>query len=453
MATPRTGTAESIVHFLRTPSGRIFSRIWFGQLVSSVGTYLTRFGLAIWVYADTGSTMQLSLIVLSGTLPALVLSPFAGALVDRWDRRNAMIVADAGAAVGTAAIAILVGLGSLEMWHLYGALAFGSAFSAFQFPAYSALATQLVPKQQLTRAAALVSLAGSIGLIIGPAFAGALVVTAGLATLFVIDLATFAFAVMTLVGGYVPRSSRTADGIVGPRTLLREAKDGLGFIIERPGLLALLAIFGVVNAAFAFADVLLVPIVLSLANETVVGFVISASAFGLLGGSLLMGIWGGSENRARDLFMGLTGIALGLAAVGIRPWLPLVVVAITFTHIAVPVAFSSNQAIWQSKVPFDIQGRVFAVRQVFEIAAAPVALLTSGLLAEFVFEPMVEHGSWIAGIVGKGPGRGTALLLSTMGVIALIATVVTWRRPSIRSLDKDVPDTDLQAEPIGSIHL
>ena len=431
-----------IDYFYRTAQGRVFSRIWVGQLVSNIGTNLTTFGLAIWVFAETGSTMQLSFVVLAGVLPALLLSPFAGALVDRWDRRNAMILADGGAAAGTAALATLVALGSLEMWHLYVALGFSSAFSAFQFPAYSAVATLLVPKDQYTRAAALVGLARSIGLIIGPALAGFLVVSAGIGTLFAIDLVTFAFAVAMLLGSRVPRPTTSESGLAGPRTLLREARQGLDFIIQRKGLLALLFTFSIVNVAFAFAEVLLVPIVMTLADETMVGLVISASAFGLLGGSLFMGVWGGSGNKIRDLFMGLTAMAIGLSAVGLRPWVPLVLIAITFTHIAVPVAFSSNQAIWQSKVPADIQGRVFAIRQVFEISATPFALLAAGFLAEFVFEPLVESGVISSDLVGEGPGRGTALLFSTMGLIALISTLITWRRPSIRSLDAEVPDAE-----------
>jgi DHA3 family macrolide efflux protein-like MFS transporter len=433
---------RSLAYFYRTTEGRTFSRIWLGQLVSSVGTNLTRFGLAIWVFIETGSTMQLSLVVLAGAVPALLLSPFAGALVDRWDRRNAMIVADGGAAVGTAVIALLVGLGGLEMWHLYGALAFSSAFGAFQFPAYSAVATLLVPKEHYTRTAALVGLAGSVGLLIGPALAGALLVSAGLGTLFVIDLVTFFFAVAMLLGSRVPRPSRSVGGLARPGTLLREAKEGLSFITNRRGLLTLLLIFSIVNVAFAFTEVLLIPLVLSLANETVVGLVVSSSAFGLLVGSAVMGSWGGSKNRIRDLFLGLAGIAIGLTAVGLRPSLPAVLIAITFAHLAVPLAFSSNQAIWQSKVPADIQGRVFAIRQVFEISATPAALLAAGFLAEFVFEPFVDSSSIANGIVGTGPGRGTALLLSTMGLIALISTLLTWRSPSIQSLETDVPDAE-----------
>ena len=135
-------------YFLRTPGGRTFTLVWVGQLVSALGSSMTQFGLAIWVFTKTGSTIQLSLLILAAMLPGLLMSPFSGSLIDRWDRRIAMIVSDAGAAAGTLVVAILLVTGNLEMWHLYAALAFSSVFGSFQYPAYSAATTLLVPKSQ-----------------------------------------------------------------------------------------------------------------------------------------------------------------------------------------------------------------------------------------------------------------------------------------------------------------
>ena len=152
-------------------SNRTFMTVWFGQVVSNLGSSMTSFGLGVWVYQETGSVTSLAFIVLAARVPALLVSPFAGAIIDRWDRRRAMLLADAGAAIGTLAIMLLLLTGSLELWHLYLALAVSGVFSAFQFPAYGAAVTLMVDKDQYARASGFVQLAGSIGRIAAPAAA------------------------------------------------------------------------------------------------------------------------------------------------------------------------------------------------------------------------------------------------------------------------------------------
>ena len=153
--------------------------VWFGQVVSNLGSAMTGFGLGIWVYQETGSATQLAFVVLAARLPTLFVSPFAGALVDRWDRRWAMLLSDGGAAVGTLAIMLLLLTDSLELWHLYLALSFSGVFSAFQFPAYGAAITLMVDREDYARASGFVQLAGSVGRVAAPAAAAAIVVWAG----------------------------------------------------------------------------------------------------------------------------------------------------------------------------------------------------------------------------------------------------------------------------------
>ena len=145
---------------MKIPEFRVFGIVWSGQLVSNLGSGMTSFGLAIWVFQETGSAFQLALVVAAARVPMLLVSPFAGALVDRWDRRWAMILSDTGAALGTLATMFLVVSGNLEIWHLYLTLSFSGLFQAFQFPAYSAATTLMVPREHYGRASGLVQLAG-----------------------------------------------------------------------------------------------------------------------------------------------------------------------------------------------------------------------------------------------------------------------------------------------------
>lgn len=433
-------------YFRKTRHGRTFTVVWIGQLVSTLGSAMTPFGLAIWVFAETGSAFQISLVVLASTLPSITMSPLVGVLVDRWDRRTAMIVSDTGAAVGTLAIAVLFAIGALETWHLYIALAFSSVFGSFQFPAYSAATTLLVPKDEYGRAAGMVQLAGSIGRVGAPALAGALILWAGPAALFMVDFATFVFAIGTLLVVRFPKPESSANGPNSPAGLLSEAREGFGFLTANRGLLVLLLTFSIVNVAYSFQSVLLIPLLLSLTSEAIVGLVVSTGALGLVGGSLIMGVWGGSADRRRDLFVGLAMMGFGIVLIGTRPDLLLVLVGITVLQFALPVANGSSQAMWQAKVPVRLQGRVFAFRQMFGWGAMPVSYLLAGVLADRVFEPLFRPegtlGQALGRFVGTGDGRGIGFLIMLMGLLVLVVSLKSWRSVAIRDLHTNTPDID-----------
>ena len=429
--------------FFRTPGGRIFGVVWIGQLVSNLGSAMTSFGLGIWVYQETGSATRLALIVLAARLPMLLVSPFAGALVDRWDRRWAMILADTGAAVGTLAIVLLLATGNLETWHLYLALSFSGAFAAFQFPAYGAATTLLVGKEHYARASGLLQLAGSIGRVAAPTVAAGVVVWFGLTPLFVFDFVTFLVAVGTLLLVRFPAAEPSERKGRGVRGLLLEAKEGLDFVLERRALFILMMSFVVVNFAFAFQGVLLIPLLLNLTTEQMAGFIVSIGAAGIVAGSLGVSVWGGPKDRIAGVYLPILAMGVGLILIGLRPGVGLVIAGILLLHLTHPVAGASSQSIWQSKVPPNLQGRVFAIRQVSAISAAPIAFLLAGTLADNVFEPaMAEAGGVVGTVFGSGPGRGIGVMFVLAGVFVLLTVLVAWNHSRIRNLEMEVPDLE-----------
>jgi MFS family permease len=427
--------------FIRT--NRTFMTVWFGQVVSNLGSSMTSFGLGVWVYQETGSATNLALIVLAARVPALFVSPFAGALIDRWNRRSAMLLADAGAAVGTLAIMVLLLTGSLELWHLYGALAVSGLFSAFQFPAYGAAITLMVDKDQYVRASGFVQLAGSIGRIAAPAAAAALVVWIGLTPLFVIDFVTFVVAVVTLLAVRFPSPPPAEQQGRGIRGLLGEARLGLDFVLERRALLILMLSFVVVNFAFAFQSVLLIPLLLETTTEQVAGWVVSLAAGAVVVGSVILGVWGGPKDRITGVYVPIFAMGIGLSLIGLRPNVALVIGGILLMNGTHPIAGGSSQAIWQSKVPPNLQGRVFAIRQVSAIIASPPAFLLAGWLADRVFEPLMANDSNpLASLVRWGPGRGIGLMFVLLGLFIMAVVVTAWRNPRIRNLEQEVPDLE-----------
>ncbi len=431
--------------FLEAPGARVFGIVWLGQLVSNLGSAMTAFGLGIWVFIETGSATQLALIVLAARLPMLLVSPFAGALIDRWDRRWAMILADSGAAVGTLATMLLLVTGRLEIWHLYVTLSFSGLFQAFQFPAYSAATTLLVEPEHYARASGLVQLAGSIGRVAAPTIAAAVVVWSGLTILFVVDFITFLFAVGTLLRVRFPAHEPNERIGRGVRGLLLEAKEGLDFVLEKRALLILMLSFMLVNFAFAFQGVLLIPLLLSMTTEQTAGIIVSISAGGIVAGSLALTVWGGPQNRITGIYLPILAMGVGLILMGLRPSVALVIFGILLMNTTHPIAGGSSQSIWQSKVPPYLQGRVFAIRQISAISAAPIAFLLAGITADHVFEPLMADASGALGtIIGSGPGRGIGLMFVLAGLFTIVTMGAAWTLPRIRNLEDEVPDLVLE---------
>ena len=423
-----------------------FFVVWSGQLVSLVGTNLTGFALAIFVYTETGSVTQLSFILLATQVPQLVMTPFAGALVDRWDRRTAMIVSDTGAGVSTLVIAGLLLTDQLEVVYLYPLLASAAVFQSFQWPAYSAATTLLVDKASYGRAAGLVQLSEALAQVIAPAAAGAVLALAGLGAIVAIDVATFVVAVVTLLVVRFPKPDVSSAGREARGSIWHETQFGFKYIRRRPGLLALLFYFAGVNLALGATGVAFFPLVLGFASETGAGAVVSIASVGMVLGSIAMSAWGGPHPRINGVYFGVLGLGIALAAIGLRPSLGLIAIAGFVGFGLVPIANGSSQAIWQSKVEPDVQGRVFAVRRLLGQVTGPVAILMVGPLVDNVFEPAMAEGGALAAtvgsVIGVGPGRGAALMMMVLGAATVLVTLVAMAYPPVRNLERDLPDWD-----------
>lgn len=428
-----------------------FLVVWVGQVVSALGSNLTGFALGVWIYQQTGSVTRFALIALVTTLPGTLLSPLAGALVDRWDRRCAMILSDAGAGSMTLVLAALLWSDRLELWHIYLLLAASSVFATLQWPAFTAATTLLVPREHLGRASGLTQLGNGIAEILAPALAGALVVSIGLDGVVLIDAATFLVAVSTLLAIRVPRAPVSAEGAAVRGSLWRETLAGWSYIRQRTGLLVLLALLATTNFSMGILQVLVTPMVLSFTSPAVLGRVLTVAGLGMLAGSLVMSVWGGPRRRVAGILFFLLLQGLSLMAGGLRPSATLIAaVGIVFLF-STPMILGCSQALWQSKVPPDLQGRVFAVRRMVAWSTLPLAYLVAGPLADRVFEPLLAPGGPLAGSVGRwigvGEGRGIALLFIFLGVFVVLTVAVAARHPRLRRIESELPDVLPDAAP------
>ncbi|HEX8116387.1 MAG TPA: MFS transporter, partial [Pyrinomonadaceae bacterium] len=245
------------------------------------------------------------------------------------------------------------------------------------------------------------------------------------------------FAVAGLLLASIPRPESAA---AAKPSLLREATYGWTYIWNRRGLLALLIYFGAVNFVVSIARVLLTPLVLDFSTVEVLGFLTSVSGVGFLFGSLVMAVWGGPRVRIRGV-LGF-GLLFGLSAllIGLRPSLVVFYAAVFCMYASVPVINACSQAIWQSKTPPDAQGRVFAVRWLVSLSAAPVAYLLAGVLVERVFEPLAATGAPVLKALGRGAGQGTGLVFIAAGLLMMLAQLGGYLFPRLRRVEMELPD-------------
>ncbi|MFN8452953.1 MAG: MFS transporter, partial [Anaerolineae bacterium] len=219
------------------PTGmRAFMLIWFGQVISLLGTGMTQFALTLWAYQVTGSATALALVSFFTFGPTVLFTPIAGALVDRWNRKLVMMLSDLGSGAGTISILLLYVTGNLQIWHLYVAGIVSGIFYTFQWPAYSAGITMMLHKSQYARADGLLGVADQASRVLAPILATTLLATIGIAGVLVIDIVTFVFAVGTLLMIYIPQPQRSASGVEGKGSLWAESIYGFRYIFRRPSL-------------------------------------------------------------------------------------------------------------------------------------------------------------------------------------------------------------------------
>lgn len=427
-----------------------FLTLSMGQCFSILGTSMTRFALTIWAWKVTGSATALALVGMFSFAPEVLLSPIAGVFVDRWNRKLTMMFSDLAAGLSTLAILILYLAGHLQIWHLYVAGVFTGCFSSFQFPAFSAGTTLMLPKEQYARASGVLSFIESSAMILAPLLAGMLMPRIGAGGIMVIDLFTLACAVSTLLFIHIPAAPMTEEPS-RQSGFWSECLFGFRYILARPGLLGLQIGFFFSNLTFNFGATILAPMILSRTgdNSIVLGQVQSFGAIGSLLGGLFIGVWGGPKRKAFGVFTGMIFSSLGLALTGFGRGFAVWAAGMFLADFLGPMLNASNQAIWQSKVPPGIQGRVFSVRRLIAQLSGPLAMALAGPMADHLFEPAMMKGGSLAGLfgfaVGTGRGSGMALMLVIGGLLGMICASCGFLFKDIREVESILPDHDVES--------
>ncbi|MGK4006313.1 MFS transporter [Sorangium sp. So ce1036] len=424
---------------------RSFLAIWFGQLLSTLGTGASSFVITLWLWDRTQHAVSITTLELCSFGVVVLVSPLAGVLVDRLDRRWAMALADLGVAAVTVGLVCIHRTIGLEPWHLYVAKLLTGAFVAFQAPAYLGAVTVLLSKESYARASGMMSLSLSLSGLVSPAAASVLYRHIGLDGVLLLDAATFAIAVVLLFLVRVPERALATEPRARPR-FVEEAIYGFRTVFGSKSLVGLLYVLAANNFLSMFG-ILLPPLVLARTggHEAALASVMVAGAAGGVAGGIAMGLWGGPRKRIQGVLLmiflnGLFGqVLLGLGRTPVT-W----GVASFLTSFFFPILYGCNQAIWQSKIHPDAQGRVFAARRIVVDAMVPVAMLVAGPLADYVLEPALSPGgTWVpflSWLVGSGPGSGMSLLFIVAGLATMGLAAAAYKVRSIREIDSLLPD-------------
>ncbi|MGB8982570.1 MAG: MFS transporter [Anaerolineales bacterium] len=369
-----------------SPTGmRGFTVIWLGQIVSMMGSAMTWFGFTIWAWEKTGKASALATLSFFAFLPAVLLTPLAGAFVDRWDRKLVMLLSDFATALGTLTIFLVYTFGSLQIWHVYVVSILAGFFTAFQYPAYDAAVTTMLSKDDYTRAEGMLGSARAFSGILAPIFAAALLGWIGLSGIMLIDLVTFLAAFGTLILVRIPQPRQTEVGRQSQGTLWQEILFGFRYIQERQSLRSLTILFMLAGIFLAIGATLMAPLVLSLTqnSESALAAVQSTGAAGGVAGSVVLSLWGGTKRRIHNVLIGGAGASLlGMLWLGLSGAVLFWAIGSFFFSFFEPFVEGGNLAIWQTKVEADVQGRVFSARHLLVQVPYLFGILLAGYLAE-----------------------------------------------------------------------
>lgn len=424
-----------------------FLIIWFGQFASLLGSELTNFAITLWAWEITGQATPLSLILVFTQIPRLLVSPFAGLWVDRYHRKHLMLLGDFVAGLSTIALLLLFLTQQLQVWHLYISGAINGLFGYIQGLAYAASLTLIVPKKHYARATALGSVQMSGSYVLAPALAGALYAATGLTGVLSIDIATFGIAMASLALVKIPQPL-IPERPTKQKTSWSTLTYGLKYLWCRPSLMALLS-FWVVNSLIGSTVFAILPaMVLARSNNNPVVWGMLLAFFGMGGllGGLAISISGGPKRRIHGVLIASALWKLGIVVLALAQRTGTKIGTALVCGFCSPFPESANQAIWMSKVEPQAQGRVFATRFLLTQLSSPIGYAIAGPLADQFFEPAMQPGGKLVGLLGPmfgvGLGAGMAVQISMFSTCGILIAVGAYGVQRLRAVETLLPDHD-----------
>jgi MFS family permease len=430
---------------------RKFLIVWIGQTISTLGSSLTSFGFAVWLFEELGTAMPFVFTGIALSLPRMILSPVAGSLADRTNRKRIMIFSDAGAALVSIFLLAMVVGGNFSSWLIYLSALLSAVFGSFQSPAYMAATATMVPKEELVRFGGIQQFGNAAIMLLTPILGAVFYASIGLEGIIIFDLATFIIAVVILLFIPIPQPelvTKTDDGESKKghwQTVLSDVSFSWQYLTARKGLLGLLLFNAGISFFVGLGGIVTFPLALSFGNETNLSIIQFSSGIALLISGFVISAWGGpNKNRVVMGYLADFLAGVGVLIMGMGSNFPILVVGMIINTFFDPISSSLLGAIWQIKIPHDIQGRIFSMRILIGQVNSVISMILSGLLADYVFtsSKFIELGSstgLLTRLMGNAPGRQYALvyIISALGICVL--SLAAMFNPHVRRMELSEP--------------
>lgn len=437
----RFRVAHDQAHTDTPPSMSRFAAIAIPQTITLIGSAMTAWALPIYLYLEQGSLGALATLAITGLVPMLLVTPLAGSVSDRFNRRVVMLVAGTVSASIQVVLLALVLSDALRPWMLYVLVVFLGSASAFQRVAYMAAVPQVVPKRFLAHAMGLVQLSASVSTLLVPVFAAGLMAAIGLQAIVSVNIATWVLALAVLSVVRFPDLA----GRVSREPWLSAVLAGFAYVRAHPGMRRMIGLSAVVNIFIAPALLLIVPLVLSIGTELDMGRVSLMEGIGAVLGGMLMLVWGGPPVRRMRAALVITALlGLFVAVIGLRPSLILVSLGAFGFAACIELLQATYATIIQTKVPQRLHGRLLSLNIMLSWSTLPIGYLIGVWAAGSLREPMTPGGALADGPVGSllgvGPGRGIGLTFVSAGLCVVVVAALAMSRRAFWDFDTEVPD-------------
>lgn len=404
---------------------KTFLILWSTQSLSQLGSAMTGFALTLWLYEKTGSALQTALLAVCSYAPYVVMSIFAGALSDRWDKKKVMLVCDTMAACCSVAVLVLLKADLLLPVHMYILNALTGLMNTVQQPASDVAMTMITPKEYYQKTSGLRSLSASLVTILNPILATALYALAGMDIVIYVDLTTFAIAFLSLLSGVklsVPEKKEEAE----KESFLETARAGLVCLRKNELVLVLILFLAGVNFVASAFDAVLPALILPRKNggEAVLGMVTSCAGIAMFAGSLIVTVLPAPKNRIRVIYLTML-FSLGTEnfILAFTDWPVLWCVGQIIGWLLVPVMSANLDVILRTTIPLDMQGRVYSCRNTLQFFTIPIGLLFGGFMVDDMCEPVIAAASaqgMLVRLFGAGKGSGAAMMMFILGVLGVV---------------------------------
>lgn len=399
-----------------------FMLLWSGEFISAIGSGLTSFGLSVYVFRQTGSAASMGLVTLLAFLPTLLFSVPAGVLADKYDRRLLMMIGDGFSALGIVYILTCMLQGEAKLYQICVGVFVSAVFSSLLEPSYRATVTDLLTKEEYSKASGLVSIAGSARYLISPVLAGILLAVSDIRLLFVIDISTF---ILTVISTAVVRKGIATKETENQSGFFQSLTEGWRAIADRRGVLLLILVSSVMTCFMGAIQILSEPLILDFADSTTLGIVQTVCASGMLVSGLFLGMRGIKKGYVKVLAISLFLTGITMIGFGIRENIYIICLFGFLFFATLPFANNCLDYLVRTNIPDELQGRAWGVIGFLSQIGYVVAYGLAGVAAD-----------GIASKLQIGVGRGAAGVVMTAGVLLSLTALFLYPIKSIRALER-----------------